>query len=143
LIAQLSHPCHQVPDYRGPNGAYSKGHSPITYQQFVNKNDTTFRQRYWLRSVLGWPSHQMKKPNEGHIALNRLLQDGHLKHIITQNVDGLHHLAARDNVESVDSRLTELHGRLRQLQCLSCSKKFCRNDFQTIALVKRLFFFAS
>lgn len=33
-----------VPDYRSPNGSYSKGHKPTTYQDFVNKPLT--RQRY-------------------------------------------------------------------------------------------------
>jgi len=24
-----------IPDYRGPNGAYSRGHQPMTYQDFL------------------------------------------------------------------------------------------------------------
>ena len=33
-----------VPDYRSPNGSYSKGHKPTTYQEFVSKLST--RKRY-------------------------------------------------------------------------------------------------
>ncbi|MCH1402807.1 MAG: hypothetical protein L7U50_00720, partial [Candidatus Nanopelagicales bacterium] len=36
-----------IPDYRGPNGAFTRGHSPMTYQQFLK--DPQGRKRYWAR----------------------------------------------------------------------------------------------
>lgn len=40
-----------IPDYRSPNGSYSKGHKPITWQQFSRTEAS--RQRYWARSMAG------------------------------------------------------------------------------------------
>ena len=42
-----------IPDYRGPNGSYSKGHKPMTHQEFVGSDAN--RRRYWARSAVGWP----------------------------------------------------------------------------------------
>lgn len=50
---------------------------------------------------------------------------GHIHHVITQNVDGLHHRAG-----SVS--LTELHGMSRHVRCLSCDHLMDRNALQTV-----------
>jgi NAD-dependent deacetylase sirtuin 4 len=44
--------------------------------------------------------------------------------VITQNVDALHHKAGTVHV-------AELHGRTRQLQCMSCGETTCRTSFHT------------
>jgi hypothetical protein len=38
-----------LPDYRSPNGSYSKGHKPVTFQDFMTKEAT--RKRYALSST--------------------------------------------------------------------------------------------
>ena len=40
-----------------------------------------------------------------------------LRHVITQNIDGLHKKAGSQNV-------TEIHGSLRETYCLKCGKEF-------------------
>ncbi|GKY95270.1 hypothetical protein MPSEU_000489200 [Mayamaea pseudoterrestris] len=65
-----------IPDYRGHNGSYHKGHKPMTHMQFTSSEYQ--RQRYWGRSMVGWRSMERKEPNQGHLALARLEQSGRL-----------------------------------------------------------------
>lgn len=62
------------------------------------------------------------KPHRGHFILGEWEQDGLLKGIITQNVDGFHHDAGSENV-------MELHGSFRKLQCHHCANEYSRETF--------------
>ena len=59
-----------IPDYRSPDGSYSKGHKPILHSEFVN--DTYKRKRYWARSTIGYAWFDAAEPNIGHHALRDL-----------------------------------------------------------------------
>ncbi|TXH40994.1 MAG: NAD-dependent protein deacetylase [Actinobacteria bacterium] len=107
-----------IPDYRGPNGAYSRGHKPMTLQDFTR--DPEARRRYWARSFVGWRRFAAAQPNDGHRALAELEQRGLLEGVITQNVDGLHQRAG-------SRRVIDLHGRLEQIRCLACESRFPRD----------------
>jgi NAD-dependent deacetylase len=56
------------------------------------------------------------EPNSAHVALADLEQLGHLKVVITQNIDDLHQRAG-------SRRVLELHGHLREATCVRCYKK--------------------
>ncbi|MBO0802488.1 MAG: NAD-dependent protein deacetylase, partial [Nocardiopsaceae bacterium] len=99
-----------IPDYRGPSGRKRRG-QPMTYQAFTGSERA--RQRYWARSHLGWRHIVGAAPNAGHLAVAELARSGHISAIITQNVDGLHQAAGA-------GRVTELHGSLHRVTCLSC-----------------------
>lgn len=100
-----------IPDYRGPTGAFSRNHTPMTYQTFTSNPDA--RRRYWARSYLGWRRMTSAVPNDGHRAVMALQSAGALSGIITQNVDALQQKAgARDVIE--------LHGGLDRTICLNC-----------------------
>jgi NAD-dependent SIR2 family protein deacetylase len=99
-----------IPDYRGPSGQQRRG-QPMTYQTFTGSPEA--RQRYWARSHLGWRHITGASPNSGHFAVAELAARGHISGIITQNVDGLHQAAGASDV-------TELHGSLHRVTCLSC-----------------------
>jgi len=83
----------------------------MTYQAFTGS--AAARQRYWARSHLGWRHVTRAAPNAGHRAVAALQRHGLLGGIITQNVDGLHQAAGAGAV-------TELHGSLRRVVCLTC-----------------------
>ncbi|GIM94256.1 NAD-dependent protein deacetylase 1 [Paractinoplanes toevensis] len=101
-----------IPDYRGPSGSARRS-TPMTYQTFTR--DPIARRRYWARSHLGWRTIGAARPNDGHLAVAALQQQGTVAGIITQNVDGLHQAAgARDVVE--------LHGNLARITCLACGE---------------------
>lgn len=100
-----------IPDYRGPNGAFTRGHQPMTYQQFVR--DPEGRRRYWARGHVGWTRFAGARPNRAHEALAHLEASGRVLGVITQNVDGLHQAAGSRAV-------IDLHGRLDRVVCLQC-----------------------
>lgn len=50
-----------IPDYRGFNGSYHKGHKPMVHDQFMSS--ASMRQRYWGRSLVGWKEFVLASPN--------------------------------------------------------------------------------
>jgi NAD-dependent SIR2 family protein deacetylase len=107
-----------IPDYRGPTGLARRA-TPMTYQAFTGS--AAARRRYWARSHLGWRHIARAAPNDGHHAVAELDRRGLLAGIITQNVDGLHQAAGASTV-------TELHGSLHRVVCLSCGQRTPRRD---------------
>jgi NAD-dependent SIR2 family protein deacetylase len=91
------------------------------YQDFVRNPQA--RQRYWARSLVGWPRFAAAQPNAAHRALAALETIGHVRLLVTQNVDGLHQKAG-------SRRVLDLHGRLDRVQCLDCAARFPRETFQ-------------
>jgi len=113
----------KIPDYRSPNGAYSTGFKPMTHQQFMASEDN--RSRYWARSYAGWQHFSGVEPNQAHVSLARLQKHGFLDHIITQNVDRLHHKAG-----SVGDKVLELHGTTHRVICMNCGALYPRELVQ-------------
>jgi NAD-dependent SIR2 family protein deacetylase len=109
-----------IPDYRDQAGNW-KRRPPVQQSEFVGHHAT--RQRYWARSLLGWRHFSKARPNAAHAALARLESAGRLHHLITQNVDGLHQQAGSRAV-------TDLHGRLDEVQCLGCGARISRVAMQ-------------
>jgi NAD-dependent deacetylase sirtuin 4 len=109
-----------IPDYRGPDTPPRK-RPPIQHREFVDHADR--RQRYWARSMLGWPRLAGARPNDGHRALVELEAAGTLVGLITQNVDGLHHAAGSRDV-------VELHGGIGRVRCLACDAVTSRAELQ-------------
>lgn len=113
--------CSGIPDYRGPNGSYNRGHKPMSHSEFVSSENA--RKRYWSRSMVGWSNFSAAKPNDAHYSLALLESEGLLKHLITQNVDRLHQQAGSASV-------TDLHGRIDRAKCLNCGSATSRRIVQ-------------
>jgi NAD-dependent SIR2 family protein deacetylase len=109
-----------IPTYRDERGRWLRS-DPIKHQEFVA--DPRKRQRYWGRSMLGWPGVRDARPAIAHHALTRLEARGHLTLIVTQNVDRLHQRAGSHEV-------VDLHGRLDRVRCLDCGANTCREALQ-------------
>ena len=60
----------------------------MTHQEFVSS--AVNRKRYWARSLRGWRFFDQAQPNVAHRALGKLEQQGYVRTVVTQNVDGLH-----------------------------------------------------
>ena len=98
----------------------SKGELWEKYDPMVYASAEIFRQdpsKYWLIRGDFIRNYNNYEPNPGHIALAQLEQMDLLRHVITQNIDGLHKKAGSKNV-------TEIHGSLREIYCLSCRKEY-------------------
>ena len=109
-----------IGDYRDQAGQW-KLPQPVTHQDFMSQ--LAWRQRYWARSQLGYPSFLRAKPNQAHLALARLEGQGKLCGLVTQNVDRLHQQAGHQEV-------VDLHGRLDQVICMDCARIVPRQDIQ-------------
>lgn len=111
-----------IPDYRGPNGSYRKGHKPISHTEFVRNKFA--RHRYWVRNTEAWPAFGGLEPNTGHHILAKW-EKRNVDYIITQNVDRLHHKAG-------STKVIELHGNSHHVSCLECGSTLERSDFQKL-----------
>ena len=105
-----------IPDFRSAHGIYagSQGRSyeeMLSHGYFMRHTDS-----FWAfyKNVMLYPD---AKPNAAHHALARLEQQGKLKAVITQNIDGLHQLAGSQNV-------LELHGTVHRNLCMRCPQHF-------------------
>jgi len=105
-----------IPDYRDQNGNW-KRKQPVQHQEFMRSHKV--RQRYWARSLPGWPVMQTALPNDAHFSLSRLEQRGHVKQLVTQNVDRLHQKAGSHSV-------IDLHGRADEVICMQCGQRESR-----------------
>jgi NAD-dependent SIR2 family protein deacetylase len=91
----------------------------MTFDSFMA--DDASRQRYWARSFVGWSRIALAEPNPAHFALAAAEKADRIELIVTQNVDGLHQKAG-------STRVTDLHGRLDRVKCMSCEWIISRED---------------
>ena len=109
-----------IPDYRDRFGQWKRP-LPIQYLAFMTSHAA--RQRYWSRSMLGWPYFERAWPSATHCLLNELKNHTKIEALITQNVDGLHQKAG-------DTGVLELHGGLDKVKCMDCGDVTSRAQLQ-------------
>lgn len=103
-----------IPDYRGPEGVWTR--KPSAMEAFTLKNfmaEPAVRREFW-RSYAGHAAWRAE-PNAAHRALAELDRAGVAVRVLTQNIDGLHQragLAAR--------KVLELHGSMHTTRCTRC-----------------------
>lgn len=105
-----------IPDFRSEKGLYSAmseyGYSPeqmLSHTFFTDKMEVFFD--YYKKNLI-YPDAQL---NKAHLALARLEQEGKLKGVVTQNIDGLHQKAGSHKVY-------ELHGSVLRNYCMDCGE---------------------
>lgn len=101
-----------IPDFRGPNGVWTKElkASEVMEGTFVGSDD------------LGLNTFNGAKPSFTHRAIACLTHLGIVKHVVSQNVDGLH---LRSGV--LEDNLSELHGNIFKEKCEQCGKEYLRD----------------
>lgn len=114
-----------IPDFRSPGGMWTKN-QPIYFDDFVSSEE--MRREAWRRRFATDETLLEAEPNAGHRALARLVEQGRMSVIITQNIDGLHQ---RSGVP--DSKVIELHGNTTYATCLDCGQRY------ELAPIKRAF----
>jgi len=106
-----------IPDYRGPDGAWTKDPDSAKYVDIdYYVSDPDIRRRAWIRR--GEHPAWTVEPNDAHRALVRLEAAGRLRSLITQNIDGLHQKAG-----SATDKVLEVHGNLFGVVCLQCDDR--------------------
>jgi NAD-dependent deacetylase len=104
-----------IPDFRSPGGIWTK-YQPIYFDDFMSSEE--MRREAWRRKFATDETMLKAEPNAGHRALARLVEQGKMTAIITQNVDGLHQ---RSGVPA--SKIIELHGNATYASCLDCGHR--------------------
>lgn len=104
-----------LPDYRGPDGIWTKDPELELMSNLNNfMNDPYIRKRSWLRKVVGVNGNY--RPNLCHYILaNFQNNSGKVNRLVTQNVDGLHLEAGSDPGSTI-----EIHGNYTKARCTGC-----------------------
>jgi len=101
-----------IPDFRSEGGLYSQQYEyPPEFMlshTFYATHTEEFFDFYRNKILCPWA-----RPNDAHKVLARLEEEGSLKAVITQNIDGLHQAAGSKNV-------LELHGSVHRNYCVNC-----------------------
>jgi NAD-dependent deacetylase len=115
-----------IPTFRGGDGLWDKhGEPPMDgYQRFLADPAGWWAQRLAEQETMSDFSRAIEeaRPNAGHLAMAELERLGHLKHIITQNIDNLHQVAG-------STAITEIHGNRTKQRCIGCSRRWPRGEF--------------
>jgi NAD-dependent deacetylase len=104
-----------IPDFRSPGGVWTK-FQPILYQDFIASEAA--RHETWRRKFDDAYGFAGAEPNRGHRAIARLVREGKVSAVITQNTDGLHQAAGVP-----DEQVIELHGSNHYARCLVCGAR--------------------
>ena len=105
-----------IPDFRSPGGIWTKN-QPIQFQDFMASEDA--RRETWRRKIETDKVMLQAQPNRGHLAIAKLMHMGTVRHLITQNIDGLHQAGG-----APEARVIELHGNATYAACLECAERF-------------------
>lgn len=107
-----------IPDFRSEAGLYKAmndyGYSPehmLSRTFFINHTEKFYD--YYKKNLI----YRDAKPNRAHIALAALEEEGKLKSVVTQNIDGLHQKAGSRAVY-------ELHGSVLRNNCMDCGAPY-------------------
>ncbi len=117
----------EIASFRGKGGLWEK-YDPEEYAHISTLQ--YHPEKAWI--LLGAMQKEIAKakPNPGHYALAELEQMGILRTIITQNVDGLHHVAGNKDV-------IEFHGNLQTVTCMKCGNHLPSSAIPSDALPPR------
>lgn len=103
-----------IPDFRSVDGLYNQEYdyppeTIISHTFFLNRTEEFYR--FYKKKMLVLDA----KPNMAHIRLAEWEKSGHVRAVITQNIDGLHQMAGSKEV-------LELHGSVHRNYCQKCRK---------------------
>jgi NAD-dependent deacetylase len=105
-----------IKDFRSRTGLYNMAPEYILSLDYFYNHPDDFYQ-FALEHLY----HPDALPNEGHEILSKWENEGRVKHIITQNIDGLHHKAGSRNV-------IEFHGTMKTASCLNCGHQYTTDE---------------
>ena len=101
-----------IPDFRSVDGLYNQKYAyppeVILSHTFWERNPEEFYRFYRDKLIV-----RGAKPNPAHLRLAKLEQQGKLRAVVTQNIDGLHQAAGSKTVY-------ELHGSTLRNYCTRC-----------------------
>lgn len=116
-----------IPVFRGPEGLWSKyDPSILELQNFYNNPEKSWA----VIKEIFYDYFGKVEPNKAHKVIGQLEQEGHIRSVITQNIDNLHQ-------EGGSRTVYEFHGNYISLQCTKCGKKYPVDQVNLNAKVPR------
>ncbi len=112
-----------IPDFRSPGTGIWNKVKPIEFQDFIASPEV--RRESWRRRFGGERKMESAKPNNGHKAVAKLVEQGKAIAVVTQNVDNLFQDAGVP-----DEQVVELHGNASYAKCLSCGLRYELADLE-------------
>jgi NAD-dependent deacetylase len=113
-----------IPDFRSPGGVWDRYNPEDFYFQNFLASEAS-REKYWQMATEMYEPIRTAQPNPAHLAIAGLEKLGKLDCVITQNIDGLHFKAGNS-----EEKVIQLHGTATFVSCLSCKKRYDRNEIQ-------------
>jgi NAD-dependent deacetylase len=113
-----------IPDFRSPTGIWTQM-KPIYFQDFIASRE--MRREAWRRKFASDPVLRAAEPNRGHRAVARLVREGKVAAVITQNIDGLHQASGVP-----ENKVIELHGNSTYAHCLECGERYAIDDLRAV-----------
>lgn len=109
-----------IPDFRSTDGLYHMEYDQppetiLSHTYYKNHRNEFFR--FYKNKMI----YKDAVPNSAHKVLARLEDEGKLKAVITQNIDGLHQVAGSKEV-------LELHGSVLRNFCEICRKNYTMEE---------------
>ena len=104
-----------IPDFRSPGGVWDR-FKPVYFQDFMDSEE--MRRETWRRKIETDKTMKKAEPNRGHRAVEKLVREGKVSAVITQNIDGLHQASGVP-----DEKVIELHGNSTYASCLDCGER--------------------
>lgn len=110
-----------IPDYRSQGGIWKK-FQPVYLDDFIH--DPAKRKLYWQRKIDMWRGLKNAVPGPAHMFFHTLHNQGKLRGLITQNIDGLHEKSGLPK-----NSIINLHGTSLEIICLRCHHVLPAEDF--------------
>lgn len=103
-----------IPDFRSVDGLYNQKYKyppevMVSHSFYINHTEEFFE--FYKSKMIALDA----KPNAAHLKLAELENQGKVKAVVTQNIDGLHYAAGSKEV-------MELHGSIHRNYCERCGK---------------------
>jgi NAD-dependent SIR2 family protein deacetylase len=105
-----------IPDFRSGKDTVLKTGAGVWTKRAAEKEGQKYKKGESIRNKL------QALPTKSHMALVKLEQEGMLKHLISQNSDGLHRRSGFPY-----GRLSEVHGNTNLEYCRKCGKQYLRD----------------
>jgi NAD-dependent protein deacetylase/lipoamidase len=107
-----------IPDFRSASGIWEQFDPTEVASIEALRRDP---RRVWEFYALRLDALGDAEPNDGHRAFAELEEQGWIRAVVTQNVDGLHQRAGSREV-------VEVHGSLREAECIHCGVRVPMED---------------
>lgn len=112
-----------IPDFRSPNGIYSKYDPEKLFGLRTFMKDPSYFYSFAIENIFTMKS---ATPNIVHTLIAYLEEKGFIKGVITQNIDMLHEKAGSKNI-------AEVHGNIKTGHCVKCGKLYSLEDMENRA----------